>query len=85
MNLIEKYDMALSFIFTQEEVDKIAEAKTEAKLRELLLKLLDKWSVKSVWKCPDCGFTERSWTMKDVANKGTPVCPKCDTDLEYKN
>jgi hypothetical protein len=38
----------------------------------------------STWICHDCNI-EVEWTMKDVADKGTPVCPKCDCDLELKD
>lgn len=40
-------------------------------------------SESSSWICPDCGY-KVDWTIKDVANKGTPVCPECDIDCKLK-
>lgn len=33
------------------------------------------------WECPDCGYKE-GWSYEDLAEKGGPVCPKCDIDME---
>lgn len=30
--------------------------------------------------CAGCNIDE-DWTAKDIAEKGTPVCPKCDEDM----
>jgi len=35
----------------------------------------------AVWKCYECN-TETEWSDEDVADKGTPVCPNCDEDME---
>ncbi len=35
----------------------------------------------SKFKCKECG-QETFWSMKDVTEKGTPVCPECDIDME---
>lgn len=32
--------------------------------------------VKTKWTCPDCGHSITNWTMKHVADRGTPYCPK---------
>ena len=32
------------------------------------------------YQCPSCGY-RTFWTIKDVADRGEPVCPQCDTDL----
>jgi len=33
------------------------------------------------WKCPECGETIE-YSEEDLAQKGNPVCPKCDSDME---
>ena len=37
-----------------------------------------------VFECPECEYTT-SWTMQDVTEKGTPVCPDCDVDLTIED
>jgi hypothetical protein len=36
------------------------------------------------WRCPDCERTlsTADWTYRDLADRGTPVCGDCDTDME---
>ncbi|KKN73512.1 hypothetical protein LCGC14_0399540 [marine sediment metagenome] len=35
------------------------------------------------WRCEECGTTiERSYA--EMADGGSPVCPKCDADMEYQ-
>lgn len=40
-------------------------------------------SESSTWICPECE-AETEWNMKDVSDKGTPVCSKCDCDMQLK-
>jgi len=35
-----------------------------------------------VWFCKECKYTTE-WTMKDVENRGTPVCLECDVDMNW--
>ena len=30
--------------------------------------------------CPDCKYIE-TWKAKEIANRGTPVCPNDDSDM----
>jgi len=41
-------------------------------------------SESSIWICPECEV-ETKWSMKDVADKGTPVCSTCDCDMKLKD
>jgi len=36
------------------------------------------------WRCPDCERTlsTSDWTYRDLADRGTPICGDCDTDME---
>ena len=36
------------------------------------------------WRCPDCEHTlsTADWTYRDLADRGTPICGNCDTDME---
>ena len=33
------------------------------------------------WVCVECKLKEE-WTYLDLATRGTPVCPKCDDDMQ---
>tara|TARA_Y100000034_G_scaffold85892_2_gene102973 strand:+ start:1007 stop:1342 length:336 start_codon:yes stop_codon:yes gene_type:complete len=33
------------------------------------------------WQCPICMY-EVKWTMNQVADGGTPICPECDCDMK---
>ena len=35
-----------------------------------------------MWSCPECNFKAK-WSYNDLANRGGPICPNCDSDLEY--
>lgn len=35
------------------------------------------------WVCSECGY-EEEWDYKALAEKGEPVCPKCDSDMVLK-
>ena len=35
------------------------------------------------WICPECKHKEE-WGYKELAEKGEPVCPECDTDMKLK-
>ena len=37
----------------------------------------------ATWICEKDNF-ETEWSDKDVAERGTPVCPTCDEDMELK-
>ncbi len=41
-------------------------------------------SVLSVWKCPECGEMYET-TFANIAEVGTPVCPDCDIDCEFRH
>lgn len=36
------------------------------------------------WKCPECPkkLSITDWTYSDLADRGTPICMQCDTDME---
>ena len=36
-----------------------------------------------VFDCPECGFGD-IWTSRDLAERGTPVCPHCDEDMKIR-
>jgi len=38
----------------------------------------------TIWICPSCGC-KIEWDMENVADKGTPVCPKCDIDCKLQS
>ena len=35
----------------------------------------------NIWICPECMFGQ-DWTYQDLMERGTPVCPNCDIDME---
>ena len=34
-----------------------------------------------LWVCPDCHYEDK-WRYEELAGRGSPVCPQCDTDME---
>ena len=53
------------------------------KVEEWIEEVAKDYNKQKYWFCPDCNEKEFSWDMEDVAEKGTPVCPKCDHDMIY--
>jgi rubrerythrin len=39
------------------------------------------FAVSNIWICPECNFAQK-WTYHDLVERGTPVCPNCDIDME---
>lgn len=39
------------------------------------------------WQCPDCPRTlsTADWTYADLADRGTPICGDCESDMELVN
>lgn len=38
-------------------------------------------SYSRTWKCPECENTT-TWSYEDLAERGTPLCTACDTEME---
>lgn len=34
----------------------------------------------TIFKCGECDY-EQEWTMTQVQEQGTPICPECDVDM----
>lgn len=37
-----------------------------------------------VWTCPECGASIENWDYKTLTECGSPVCQKCDEDMELE-
>jgi transcription initiation factor IIE alpha subunit len=35
-----------------------------------------------LWVCPLCHH-KTEWDYNDIVTRGNPVCPNCDSDMEY--